>query len=70
MGIPLHIVPSFLCLLIGIFLQATYAGCDPLTLGQIESPQGIIPHYIKTNMGFIPGIAGVFIACVGGGMIR
>ncbi|CAL8086978.1 unnamed protein product [Orchesella dallaii] len=68
MGIPLHIVPSFLCLLIGIFLNATYNEKDPLTRGEIDSPQSIIPYFIKTKV-FIPGITGAFIACIGGGMI-
>ncbi|ODM96289.1 Sodium-dependent multivitamin transporter [Orchesella cincta] len=70
MGIPLHIVPSFLCLLIGIFLQAIYNGSDPLNTGQIKAQQDIIPYFIETKAFFIPGITGAFIASVGGGMIR
>lgn len=70
MSLALYLFISLMCLLIGIFLQAAYAGCDPLTLKYIDTPDKLIPYFVKKTLSFIPGVSGFFAASILGSAIR
>ncbi|XP_060076697.1 sodium-coupled monocarboxylate transporter 1-like [Ylistrum balloti] len=56
--------------LMGISAFAYYAqfGCDPLTSGQIKNKNQLIPHFVMEILN-IPGIPGLFIACLFSGTL-
>ncbi|XP_076063469.1 sodium-coupled monocarboxylate transporter 1-like [Oratosquilla oratoria] len=53
----------------GVVAYATYAGCDPITLGQVEKPDGIIPFMVIDKVSQFKGLAGLFVAAVYGGVL-
>ncbi|XP_045134810.1 sodium-coupled monocarboxylate transporter 1-like [Portunus trituberculatus] len=53
----------------GLVAYATYNTCDPLTSGKINKPDQIIPFLITDKLGYIPGLSGVFVAAVYGGVL-
>ncbi|CAL8115700.1 unnamed protein product [Orchesella dallaii] len=63
-AMPLNIFTIGLCLLSGIVIFSSYAGCDPMAIGTITRVDGIVPHFVKTELAFIPGMMGLFTACV------
>ena len=54
----------------GLCIFATYAECDPLTLGYISRKDQIFPYFIMDKMGFLIGIPGIFVACLFSGTMR
>jgi sodium-coupled monocarboxylate transporter 8/12 len=63
-GIPLSVFTIGTCLLAGIVIFSTYDGCDPIATGKIPVVDIIVPHFVKDKLGFIPGMMGLFTACV------
>ncbi|ODN04385.1 Sodium-coupled monocarboxylate transporter 1 [Orchesella cincta] len=63
-AMPLNVFTIGLCLLSGIVIFSSYAGCDPMATGTIGRVDGIVPHFVKTELSFIPGMMGLFTACV------
>jgi len=59
-----------LCLLSGIVIFSTYAGCDPIALGTLRRIDGIVPYFVKNELGHIPGMMGLFTACVFSASLR
>lgn len=48
----------------GLAIFATYAGCDPLASGLIKRQDEIVPHFVAEYFAHIPGLGGLFLACV------
>lgn len=48
----------------GILIYAKYHDCDPKTVGLIEKPDQMLPLFVQSVVGHIPGITGIFISCV------
>lgn len=69
-SIPLNIFTIGLCLLSGIVIFSTYAGCDPKALGIIQRVDGIVPYFVKNELGYIPGMMGLFTSCVFSASLR
>lgn len=67
---PLNIFTIGLCLLSGIVIFGTYAGCDPMALGEIKRVDGIVPYFVIKELSFIPGMMGLFTACVFSASLR
>jgi len=67
---PLNFFTVSLCLLAGIVIFATYADCDPKMLGHIRVIDQIVPHFVKDQLGFLPGMMGLFTACVFSASLR
>jgi len=57
------LIGAFLTTL-AIVIFATYAECDLLKSGKIKSPDQVLPYYVVDNFSHIPGVTGVFIACL------
>ncbi|KAK8388214.1 hypothetical protein O3P69_020240 [Scylla paramamosain] len=53
----------------GLVAYAVYSTCDPLTSEKISKPDQIIPFLVTNKLGHIPGMAGLFVASVYGGVL-
>ncbi|XP_042228143.1 sodium-dependent multivitamin transporter-like isoform X2 [Homarus americanus] len=67
--IPYYALLSFLMVLTGLVLFATYAECDPLKAGLISSKDQILPFYVIDRLNTVPGLAGLFTACLFSGAL-
>ena len=49
----------------GLAMYAYYIDCDPIKLNQIENSDQLVPYYVAELFhSSLPGILGLFIACV------
>ncbi|XP_071543629.1 sodium-coupled monocarboxylate transporter 1-like isoform X2 [Panulirus ornatus] len=53
----------------GLVAYAIYKDCDPLTSGRIEKGDQIIPYLVMDKLSHLPGLAGLFLAAVYGGVL-
>ncbi|KAK4307432.1 hypothetical protein Pmani_020821 [Petrolisthes manimaculis] len=53
----------------GLVAFATYYGCDPITAGNIQQPDQIIPYLVMDKLGRFKGLTGLFVAAVYGGVL-
>ncbi|ESP04001.1 hypothetical protein LOTGIDRAFT_185388 [Lottia gigantea] len=63
------VIILFLCSLIGIVMYAFYSTCDPLKFGLISASDQLFPLFVMDILGHIPGIPGLFIACIFSGTL-
>jgi len=54
----------------GIAIYATYANCDPVSTGEIEKADEIVPYFVIDQLGFIPGMMGLFISVIFSAVLR
>lgn len=54
----------------GLVAYAAYSDCDPLTSGRIEKPDQIVPYLVMDKLERLPGLPGLFVAGVYGGVLR
>ncbi|XP_072174293.1 sodium-coupled monocarboxylate transporter 1-like [Diadema setosum] len=59
-GIPLYMLFSSLSLFCGLVIYAFYADCDPLQAGYVTSSDQLLSYYVLNELGFIPGLSGLF----------
>ncbi|CAF5084179.1 unnamed protein product, partial [Rotaria sp. Silwood1] len=55
--------------LIGIIIYAYYADCDPYTAKFISAIDQIFPYFVMEVFSNIPGLPGVFLACIFSGSL-
>ncbi|XP_050715097.1 sodium-dependent multivitamin transporter-like [Eriocheir sinensis] len=67
--LPYGFLLSALLSLTGLVLFATYVDCDPLAAGLVESKDQILPYYVMDRLSSIPGVPGVFVACIMSGAL-
>ncbi|XP_043205678.1 sodium-coupled monocarboxylate transporter 1-like [Amphibalanus amphitrite] len=48
----------------GLAIFATYSSCDPLRAGVTSRRDELVPHFVADQLGHVPGLGGLFIACV------
>lgn len=48
----------------GIVLTARYVNCDPVMMGMIKRHDQMMPYYVMETMSMVPGIPGLFTACI------
>lgn len=53
----------------GVAIFANYFRCDPLLLGKITKPDQLMPYFVVDALGYMPGLAGLFIAAVFSGSL-
>ena len=53
-----------LAVVAGLAIFATYATCDPLRAGVTSRRDELVPHFVADQLGHVPGLGGLFIACV------
>jgi len=62
MNIPLNIFNTSLTVLTGLVIYAFYASCDPLSTGEINTDDEILPYFVIEVLGKFHGVPGVFVA--------
>ncbi|XP_077999346.1 sodium-coupled monocarboxylate transporter 1-like [Glandiceps talaboti] len=48
----------------GLAMYATYADCDPFTAKYVSAPDQLMPYFVMDILYHIPGLPGLFIACM------
>lgn len=69
-AVPLNIFTIVLCVLSGLAIFASYVGCDPMATNAIAGIDGIVPYFVRNELTFIPGMMGLFTACVFSASLR
>ncbi|XP_067673390.1 sodium-coupled monocarboxylate transporter 1-like [Haliotis asinina] len=59
----------YLTAMIGIVIYGFYSRCDPLSLGLISAGDQLLPLFVMDVLGKIPGIPGLFLACMFSGAL-
>ncbi|KAK8725341.1 hypothetical protein OTU49_010820 [Cherax quadricarinatus] len=54
----------------GLVAYAVYRDCDPFTSGRIAKADQIMPYLVTDKLNHLPGISGLFVAAVYGGVLR
>lgn len=68
-NIPGVMINISLSCLAGLVIFANYADCDPLKSRKISKPDQLVPFFVMKTMNGIPGLPGVFAACVFSGAL-
>ncbi|XP_064470607.1 sodium-coupled monocarboxylate transporter 1-like [Ornithodoros turicata] len=55
--------------LAGLVIYANYYDCDPLKAGKIKKPDQLIPYFVMETLSVVPGLPGLFVACVFSGAL-
>lgn len=63
-SLPTTILLITLVCIAGLVIYATYHACDPLIDGKIISRDQLLPYYVMEALGEIPGVPGIFVACI------
>nr|XP_053636275.1 sodium-coupled monocarboxylate transporter 1-like isoform X2 [Cherax quadricarinatus] len=53
----------------GLVAYAVYSDCDPFTSGRISKPDQIMPYLVTDKLNHLPGMSGLFVAAVYGGVL-
>ncbi|XP_069946558.1 sodium-coupled monocarboxylate transporter 1-like isoform X2 [Cherax quadricarinatus] len=69
MVIPFFILLISLTMITGLVMFATYEGCDPLAAGLITKKDQILPFYVMDRLSSVPGLPGLFVACIFSGAL-
>jgi hypothetical protein len=69
-NIPVITVLFSLSWVAGMVIFASYANCDPLSLGYISKIDEIVPFYVEDKFVFLPGLLGLFMATLFNGALR
>lgn len=63
-NIPGVMINISLSCLAGLVIYAHYVDCDPLKAGKISNPDQLVPYFVMKTMNAVPGLPGLFVACV------
>ncbi|XP_050034616.1 sodium-coupled monocarboxylate transporter 1-like isoform X1 [Dermacentor andersoni] len=53
----------------GLVIYANYPDCDPLKSGKISKSDQLIPFFVMKTLSVVPGLPGLFVACVFSGAL-
>ncbi|XP_071518526.1 sodium-dependent multivitamin transporter-like [Panulirus ornatus] len=67
--IPFFILLISLTMVAGLVIFVTYEGCDPLAAGLITKKDQILPFYVMDRLSSVPGLPGLFVACIFSGAL-
>ena len=65
----MHVATTGFCIVAGIAIFSSYAGCDPMATGEINRVDAIVPYFVSKEL-TIPGMMGLFTACVFSASLR
>ncbi|XP_045209408.2 sodium-coupled monocarboxylate transporter 1-like [Mercenaria mercenaria] len=54
---------SLVCIA-GLVIYAAYHDCDPFLDGKLIARDQLLPYYVMETLGHIPGVPGLFVACI------
>ncbi|KAL3871317.1 hypothetical protein ACJMK2_039324 [Sinanodonta woodiana] len=63
-SLPVTILLVSIVCMAGLVIFATYHDCDPLIEGKLISRDQLLPYYVMETLGNLPGIPGLFVACI------
>ena len=63
-ALPFFFLFGTLLALMGLVMYAYYHDCDPLLNGRISQSDQMLPLLTMDVLGFLPGVPGLFIACI------
>lgn len=69
-NIPIILVLFSLSWVAGMAIFANYSDCDPLTLGYTSKIDEIVPFFVEDNFLYLPGVLGMFMACLFNGALN
>ncbi|ELT90273.1 hypothetical protein CAPTEDRAFT_177302 [Capitella teleta] len=62
--IPMYLIFPTLFTFLGLLMYAHFHDCDPLANGDIMKPDQMLPLLVLRVLGFLPGLPGLFLACI------
>ncbi|KAF2882368.1 hypothetical protein ILUMI_23788 [Ignelater luminosus] len=68
-NIPVITVLFSLSWVVGMVVYAVYANCDPYKAGYIQKYDEILPFFVEDRFNYLPGILGLFMACLFNGAL-
>ncbi|KAF5303906.1 hypothetical protein FQA39_LY01691 [Lamprigera yunnana] len=66
LGALIFTIPSTL---MGLVLYSKYKGCDPLSAGEVQKNDQILPYFVENLAHDIPGLMGIFVAGIFSGAL-
>ncbi|GFQ97051.1 sodium-coupled monocarboxylate transporter 2 [Trichonephila clavata] len=69
LNLPGNIVTVTMTVLVGLIIYANYSTCDPIKTKQVSSPNQIFPLFVMDNLGFLPGLPGLFVSGIFSGAL-
>nr|XP_054752022.1 sodium-dependent multivitamin transporter-like [Lytechinus pictus] len=66
---PMLFIFVSLCLMCGLVMFAVFADCDPIKAEFITRGDQLLPFYVVTQLGFLHGLPGLFIAAIFSGTL-
>ncbi|XP_063399336.1 sodium-coupled monocarboxylate transporter 1-like [Mytilus trossulus] len=64
LNVPFMFILITLCSFTGLVMFAFYADCDPLKTHEAENPNQLLPLFVVELFRDVPGIPGLFVACL------
>ncbi|XP_035222452.1 sodium-coupled monocarboxylate transporter 2-like isoform X2 [Stegodyphus dumicola] len=69
LNLPGNIITVTMTILVGLIIYANYSTCDPIKTKQVSSPNQIFPLFVMDNLGFLPGLPGLFVSGIFSGAL-
>ncbi|CAG7825716.1 unnamed protein product [Allacma fusca] len=69
LSVILNLLTMTVLIAAGLAVFANYAGCDPKLLGKITRSDQVLAYFVLKELAFIPGMLGLFVACVFSGVL-
>lgn len=69
LNIPVITILFSLSWVVGMVVYAVYVDCDPYKAGYIEKYDEILPFFVEDRFNYLPGVLGLFMACLFNGAL-
>ncbi|GFS86674.1 sodium-coupled monocarboxylate transporter 2 [Nephila pilipes] len=69
LNLPGNVITVTMTILVGLIIYANYSTCDPIKTKQVSSPNQIFPLFVMDNLGFLPGLPGLFVSGIFSGAL-
>ena len=69
LNFPSLVIIITLTCMTGIVMYALYSGCHPIEYGLVDRNDQLLPLFVLDVLGNIPGLPGVFVACIFSGSL-
>jgi len=70
LSVPVITILFNMCWVAGMAIFATYADCDPLTMGYTSKIDEIVPFFVEDKFNYLPGMLGIFMASLFNGSFK
>ncbi|KAG8202012.1 hypothetical protein JTE90_010383 [Oedothorax gibbosus] len=69
LNLPGNIITVTMTIIVGLIIYANYSTCDPITTKQVGTANQIFPLFVMDNLGFLPGLPGLFVSGIFSGAL-